>query len=238
MEIEAVTSLTRILLISMLAKLATKLRLSNRRNLNQKKGGLSLRYHYGSIAEAHNAQHLYFNDYQLSQLGLVANLRSTQFQPSCRCSDTVDDALRMDLENYMPGDILVKTDRASMSNGLELRTPFLDVDFASFCVSLPSRLKIDSTCDKLILRKAYSDMWPKLINSRRKQGFGAPISQWLERDSIESLKYQYLNNRNKKIFGLISFKQSREIVKKNDYQTWILLNLALWMEKHQFLLGK
>ena len=54
------------------------------------------------------------------------------------------DILKNDISDYLPGDILVKTDRASMANGLELRTPFLDVDFASFCMSLPYNLKINT----------------------------------------------------------------------------------------------
>lgn len=208
-----------------------------RKSVRHKATGLWYRRKYGSISRAHAAQNLYFTDKELSLLGLAKKSEISQVEPSWQTSGTVDDALRMDLEDYMPGDILVKTDRASMSNGLELRSPFLDVDFASFCISLPSHLKINSENTKLILRKAYSGEWPESIRTRGKQGFGAPVSSWLKRDSVRCLKEEYLNDSSKKIFELISFRDSRSFVNKDDYKTWILLVLALWMEKHEFILG-
>ena len=83
---------------------------------------------------------------------------------------SLDDVLREDAAVYLPGEILAKGDRASMAHGLELRAPFLDVDFASFCISLPSRLKISSDTDKLILREACSALRRRSL--RREMGPG------------------------------------------------------------------
>jgi asparagine synthase (glutamine-hydrolysing) len=236
MELEPKAPIWKETLIKLLINITKSLDLTYYEKCRQKSIGIDYRRRYGSIIQAHNAQSLYFSNIELPHLGL--------YNKEFKCSDslwspsgTVDDALRMDLENYMAGDILVKIDRASMANGLELRAPFLDINFASFCVSLPSRLKITTEKDKLILRKAYSHEWPTSIRNRGKQGFGAPVSQWLKRDSVQALKKQFLDDPEKNIFQLISFKNSRHFIEKDDYQTWILLVLSLWMEKHNYALG-
>jgi asparagine synthase (glutamine-hydrolysing) len=146
----------------------------------------------------------------------------------------LDDVLRLDLQCYLPGDILVKIDRASMANGLELRAPFLDVDFATFCISLPSRLKINAEGDKLILREAYADCWPPSLQNRGKQGFGAPVEKWLRQPSVYELKRSMLDDRQRKIFDVLSFEGTRFLVEQDNQKTWTLLMLALWMENHSF----
>jgi asparagine synthase (glutamine-hydrolysing) len=136
----------------------------------------------------------------------------------------------MDLSDYMPGDILVKTDRASMAHGLELRAPFLDVDFASFCISLPGRMKITARQDKWILRRCYSEDWPQSIRARDKCGFGAPVHHWLKQEGLVHLKRRILDNPKHSLFSLIPFAGSRQFASKDNYQTWILLMLGLWLE--------
>ena len=139
--------------------------------------------------------------------------------------------MRMDLEDYMPGDILVKIDRASMMHGLELRSPLLDVALASFCISLPERLKLSAERDKIVLREAFADAWPPSIRTRSKQGFGAPVIEWLKLPSVARLKNCYLDDPHQQIFDIVSFEGSRTLVERNNYQTWILLVLALWLER-------
>ena len=191
------------------------------------------RHRYCSVVTAHAGQKKCFSDHDLVGLGFEMD-----------CSDekgykgsTLDDALRMDIETYMPGDILVKTDRASMAHGLELRTPFLDVDFASFCISLPYSLKLTAEEDKLIMRRTFSDKWPESIRQRGKQGFGAPVSRWLKLASVRALVDRYLNDSGQKIFSILDFKHAREAVRQNNQKTWILLVLALWMAGHEFSLA-
>ncbi len=186
-----------------------------------------------TIAEAHYKQNVYFSGHDLVQLGLDMSLYEIPVNWKQYASGSVDDALRMDVEDYMPGDILVKIDRASMAHGLELRAPLLDVAFASFCISLPDRLKISSEGDKLILRQAFRHEWPRSIRARGKQGFGAPVREWLRLPSVVRLKRAYLDNPNHKLFEFLSFEGSRPFVARGDYHTWILLVLALWMEHWQ-----
>lgn len=182
------------------------------------------------IARQHALQRRYFGDRDLARLGLAPD--PIDHKAAGYTSNTIDDAMRMDLEDYMPGDILVKTDRASMAHGLELRSPFLDVDFASFCISLPYRLKITPEQEKCILRRAYERDWPTTIRTRGKQGFGAPMREWLSRDSMQAIKTRYLNDPAQPLFELLPFEAIRPIVAKDDYKTWILLVLAAWLEKH------
>ena len=146
--------------------------------------------------------------------------------------DTVDDMLRFDTDLYLPGDILVKTDRASMANSLELRTPFLDVDLASFCLSVPDILKVDSDREKLLLRQAYAPMWTPEVRARSKQGFGAPMTAWLRTPGMSALKRDILGDRAQKVFSVLDFDGVQNYVERNTQQTWSLLVLALWMEGH------
>lgn len=215
--------------LSMAAKVLKKMR--------NRMIGQYYRRKYGTVSNAHKTQKRYFSDVEMDYLMIVNGQEVSYADTAFDKTDTVDDALRMDILDYMPGDILAKTDRASMANGLELRSPFLDVDFASFCISLPSCLKLDAYNNKLILRKAYSDAWPDSVRTRGKQGFGAPVTQWLKQESVHALKQKYLNNPKNKVFEIISFDNSRRTVNKDDYKTWILLVLSLWMERHEFAFG-
>jgi asparagine synthase (glutamine-hydrolysing) len=93
--------------------------------------------------------------------------------------DAVRQARGLDLSLYLPDDLLVKTDIASMANSLEVRSPFLDRALVEFAMRLPTSLLIRGTLRKWILRRAFADTLPKENLARRKQGFGLPIGRWL-----------------------------------------------------------
>lgn len=191
--------------------------------------GSDLRRKHPSIAQAHLAQNTFFGDEELALLGITGGRRPTFNGELGTATETVNDALRMDLCDYMPGDILLKTDRASMAHGLELRAPFLDVDFASFCISLPSRLKINADQDKYILRQGYGAAWPEAVRRRGKCGFGAPVSEWLKRASVINLKKKIFDHPEHPLFTLVSYPAARDFAARDNYQTWILLTLGLWL---------
>lgn len=153
---------------------------------------------------------------------------------------TLDDILKIDLSDYMVGDILVKVDRATMANSLEARAPFLDVDLASFCISLPYCLKISDDSDKLIMRKSLEEKWPEEIRKRPKHGFGSPIRKLLESSDFKKMSKDYLLNPTSLIFDFISFSKTSRIISdgaaydrltsKKPQFLWNLLNLAVWFE--------
>jgi asparagine synthase (glutamine-hydrolysing) len=94
--------------------------------------------------------------------------------------DAVLRATRMDFENYLPEDILVKVDRASMLNSLEVRAPFLDSEVIEFAFGkVPSRLKASESQRKILLRRLCSRILPKGFDNDRKQGFSIPLGEWL-----------------------------------------------------------
>jgi asparagine synthase (glutamine-hydrolysing) len=162
---------------------------------------------------------------RLPDLGFVEGLGAST-------SAGVDAAMRQDLADYMPGDILVKIDRASMAHGLELRAPFLDVDLASFCISLPANLKVTATADKIVLRHAMQQDWPDSIRSRTKQGFGAPMGEWLAHSDMRELSREYLEASNSKLFDVVDRDGVRQLLAKGAaIQRWALLALSLWLER-------
>jgi asparagine synthase (glutamine-hydrolysing) len=201
--------------------------------LNEVLPGVRLSRDYASIAQAHGETQKRFTDAELAALGLNAYQRDTLSYRTYH-SNTVDDALRMDIEGWMPGDILVKIDRASMAHGLELRAPFLDVDFATFCISLPSCLKITGNADKYLLRQACANLWPPSLQNRPKIGFGVPFHDWFTRQSVKLLVNEYLVDRRRKIHQILNHDVVQNAAAKSDLQTWILLTLSMWMETHHF----
>ena len=80
-----------------------------------------------------------------------------------------------DLVTYLPDDILVKVDVASMAHGLEVRCPFLDTEVVELSLRIPARLRRG----KRVLKKAFEGLLPPSILGRRKQGFGVPLADWL-----------------------------------------------------------
>lgn len=81
---------------------------------------------------------------------------------------------------YLPDDILMKTDQASMMVSLETRAVFLDKDLVEFCCRLPYRLKYRSGKRKYLLKKALSRLVPEDVLARKKKGFGIPAAKWLK----------------------------------------------------------
>ena len=180
-----------------------------------------------SIAEIHSNNCNFFSDNLLSQY----NIPLSNPSPLPALFGGADDALRADLTAYMPGDILVKTDRASMSVGLELRSPFLDVDLASFLISLPVSLKMRDGKNKFLLRQAYEDKWPQTLRNRQKQGFGAPVSMWLNFPGMQDLRAHAFDH-NRLLYSILPKEFLDKYTASNNYQTWILLTLSLWLEEY------
>ena len=144
---------------------------------------------------------------------------------------TINDAMKFDIADYMPGDILVKTDRAAMANSLELRSPFLDVELAEFCISMPGEYKIDSKYDKILLREAMSKYWPKEIKERGKQGFGISGGHWSQSPGLKQLYNDYLHDKNSALYNIVPFEETQSVLKQTPTLTFSMLILAIWSSK-------
>ena len=79
------------------------------------------------------------------------------------------------------------------------------------------------------MRKAFSHRWPKIVQSRKKMGFGAPVDIWLARKDIIDLKGDCLYNKSNPLYDFLDYDKVNQFRNKNNYQEWILLNLSLWM---------
>lgn len=194
--------------------------------------GARFKQKFSSLLHAHENQDVAFNDRALASL---ANIPLPAV-PERNSAQTLDDIMREDLQNYMPGDILVKTDRASMAHGLELRAPFLGKEFAEFAISLPWQLKLSNEGEKRVFREAFAELWTEKVRMRKKQGFGAPVGRWLAEPSVARAK-EILNDPRARIFSLLSFQKTRPYISTNDQRTWSLLVLALWAESHDYAIG-
>jgi asparagine synthase (glutamine-hydrolysing) len=102
----------------------------------------------------------------------------------CRGVSIGDQTLQFFTRLYLQNDILVKTDRASMRHGLEVRSPFLDYDLVDFVRRLPYDCKVRGKTTKYLLKRAVAPLLPREIVHRAKKGFGVPIGAWLRRGEI------------------------------------------------------
>lgn len=169
------------------------------------------------------------SDKELLSLGLPA---TEKYYPSWKEEGTLNDAMKYDIADYMPGDILVKTDRAAMASSLELRSPFLDVDLATFCISLPDTYKITASADKILLREALSKKWPEQIRKRPKQGFGLVKNTWSKSDDMQKLYADYVKSAHSPLYKLLPYTQVQALLNDKPQMLHSLLILALWSDKN------
>ncbi len=99
---------------------------------------------------------------------------------NCPQDNLTDKTLQFYTKLYLQDDILVKVDRASMMNSLEVRAPFLDIDLVDFVRRIPSDYKCRRGQSKYILKKALEPVLPGSILYRSKKGFGVPIGKWFQ----------------------------------------------------------
>jgi asparagine synthase (glutamine-hydrolysing) len=107
-----------------------------------------------------------------------------QIWDGCVQPDPVDRTIQFFTQLYFADDVLVKLDRASMMNGLECRSPFLDNDVVDFARRLPSRWKLRHGETKYLLKRALAPVLPRCVLRRPKQGFGVPTGLWFRNGSL------------------------------------------------------
>jgi asparagine synthase (glutamine-hydrolysing) len=185
--------------------------------------GIDLRGEHGTVGVAHSRLREFFSDAELAALDLP-------IPPREEGGDSLDAALRADLATYLPGEILLKADRASMAHGLELRAPFLDAAVAEFLAALPSSLKLSGTESKIVLRRAFSRDWPESIRRRGKQGFGAPVDRWLLRDDVQELVARCFDDPGSRLNTLLPREAVAAFRDEGRHRTWALLTLGLWLD--------
>jgi len=147
---------------------------------------------------------------------------------------TLDTMLALDVESYLPYDLLVKMDIATMANSLEARSPFLDHQVMQFCARLPADLKLRGIRLKHLLKKAGTRLLPAETLARRKMGFGVPVGAWMRGERRSWVEDLLLSPRALKR-GYFRPEALRQFVwehlegrQEQSSAVWALLWLELW----------
>jgi len=152
-------------------------------------------------------------------------------------NDFVDATLFVDVASYLPDDLLVKVDIASMAHGLEARSPMVDHLFMEFSASIPSALKLKGRSKKYIFKQAVRDLLPSAVIDRPKMGFGVPIDRWFRRE-LREMAYETLLSPRSLDRGLFRQEVVRRLLDEHvqgraewHSHLWSLLFLELWFQR-------
>ncbi len=161
--------------------------------------------------------------------------------PFYRLCEGLDDPLRMqfiDLHTWLPGNILMKADKMTMANSLELRVPFLDKEVWAVAARIPTAYKLAQGTTKYVLRQAFSDVVPAHVVGKRKLGFPVPLRSWLRkeffapvRDLVKDTPTEFIDPHYV-LKMLIDHRNGRF---DHSRQIWTAVMFLLW--KRQFLPG-
>ena len=146
-------------------------------------------------------------------------------------------ATRMDFANYLAEDILVKVDRASMLNSLELRAPLLDFRLVEFAFGkVPAQLKATADSRKILLKKLTQRVLPPEFDSQRKQGFSIPLASWLQSGPWKAFFHETLLGSDNTLFerkAVSSLLQGQARGRANSERLFALLMFELWRREYQ-----
>jgi asparagine synthase (glutamine-hydrolysing) len=144
----------------------------------------------------------------------------------------------IDLNVYLPSDLLVKTDRASMAHSLEARVPFLDTAVSDLALTLPTEQKVRRFDKKRLLREAFEELLPREVTRGRKQGFSIPAAAWL-RGELEPFAREVLAPTRVREQGwfdseVVTAILDRHVALREDLsrQIWGLMAFSLWHERY------
>jgi len=145
---------------------------------------------------------------------------------------------RLDIDTYLPGDLLPKSDIASMAHSLELRSPLLDHRVVELGLALPDHLKRRGREGKIALRRAFAHDLPPSVSSRGKSGFGVPLAAWF-RGELRPLARELLLGEPARSRGWFRTAAVERLLDDhaagradNGHRLWTLVMLELWQRAH------
>lgn len=149
----------------------------------------------------------------------------------------LDRAIAIDLQSYLPDDILVKLDRMAMATSLEGRAPFLEPGLAQFALRLPVSLRMREGRGKYLLRKVAARWLPPDVLSKPKQGFAIPIAEWF-RGPLRALAQDTFAGRAFRERGLVDPAAADALLREHvsgaadrSEALWQVLCLELWAQR-------
>ncbi len=153
-------------------------------------------------------------------------------------SNVVDEIMELDLRTYLPDDLLVKSDRASMAASLEVRLPFLAYPLVEFALSLPTNLKMRGLQTKYLLKKAMSPHLPSRTISRPKKGFGIPVAKWLNNE-FRDMADEFFGEQFIAKQGLFEYSHIKQMLSDHRSQSadrrkelWTIFMFQRWWHKY------
>ncbi len=165
---------------------------------------------------------------------LVGALRSEAGE-----DDPLNAMLAVDIALVLPGDMLVKVDRTSMANGLEVRCPFLDQRVVECAAAMPGNFKLGHGVGKRILRRAFADRLPEDVFARPKKGFEVPIAAWLT-GPLRDLTRRAIDPGRLARQGLFRPELPRRWLadleggrRDTSWRLWALVAFQAWHERHE-----
>lgn len=217
------------------------------------RGGMKLYREMGFHPnEKHHLYHTDFsrnrNEFTLKYLSNNWNDSNKSFSPfslkkkegrkqDSRKATITDTLFEASLKTRLLNDYLVKVDRTSMMNSLEIRSPFLDYQLAEFAASIPAHIKMKDGIQKYLLKKLAVKYIDKDIFKRKKMGFGIPVKQWIKNELKDFVSDLLLSERanSRKIFNraYIANLLNEHNTDKCDHthKIWALVCLELWFQK-------
>ncbi|MFT5813096.1 MAG: asparagine synthase (glutamine-hydrolyzing) [Psychroserpens sp.] len=152
--------------------------------------------------------------------------------------DHLSKILYTDMKTYLPGGILVKVDRMSMANSLEVRAPLLDKNLVEFAAALPSVMKLKNGEKKHILKEAFKPMLPGGILYRKKMGFSVPLANWFRHEIKDLAKHHLIDQAQglKSIFNHnyieILWNEHQSGIADHSSLLWSMLMFEMWWIKY------
>ncbi len=160
-----------------------------------------------------------------------------KFYDEVKDKDTISKMQYLDINMWLMGDILLKADKTSMANSLELRVPFLDKNVMALAEKIPPECRVNTVTTKLALRKAAEKTLPTLTAEKDKLGFPVPIRVWLKEDNYYNLvKEEFTSSNAKKFFNtdplvklLDTHKSGKEDVSR---KIWTVYTFLVWYKEY------
>ncbi len=151
--------------------------------------------------------------------------------------DHLSKILYTDLKLYLPGDILVKVDRMSMANSLEIRSPLLDHKVIEFAARLPSTLKFRRGNKKFLLKEAFRDLVGDDVLTRKKHGFTVPLNTWFRNELQEMAESSIFQTKQMEMFFSMSglheiWEQHQQAKMNHGTLLWSVFIFSLWVDRH------
>ncbi len=149
----------------------------------------------------------------------------------------IEGTMDFDLRSYLPDDLNVKMDRATMAHGLEARSPLLDQELVSYVTRLPSSLLLSSKGQKALLAAAVKDVVPAEVFTRPKRGFQVPLAEWF-RGPLRSVFVERCLSTDVALANICRVEEMKRFLHENDRgrdhgnRLWMLLSLSTWLEKY------